>query len=333
MSYRQSQSTHLHVIVSNASVSVEEAVHYDSFYIGVYGHNVILLLHEAILEKINIDEQASISETIKDDLLKLTKHHRNEFIHDVVIQLSDENNRNLQSSEKLSRSPIIPQSSLDKLWKPDHIKLFISHRDTHKAKASELGEYLNGCGVSSFIAHHSIEPLEKWKKTILDALKTMDVMLVFITDGFFESCWTNQEIGFALGRETPIISLKLNKDAPEGFIQDTQALAVSEITNETAETIYELLIKKLKQPEKIKDARIAAFINSANFNESIDNFKKVKKLETIDDADIEKIIKGFEDNTQLHNCSYFHYNRKFLSFLKDKTGKDYKIENSRVQEA
>lgn len=51
----------------------------------------------------------------------------------------------------------------------------------------------------------------------------MDALVAILTPGFRESVWTNQEIGFALGRGVKIISLRMGEDPP-GFISAEQAI-------------------------------------------------------------------------------------------------------------
>ena len=66
--------------------------------------------------------------------------------------------------------------------------------------------------------------MEVWKHEIEKGLQTMDVMLALITNDFHKSVWTNQEVGFALGNNIPVISLKLGVTDPNGFLSDKQAL-------------------------------------------------------------------------------------------------------------
>lgn len=148
---------------------------------------------------------------------------------------------------------------------------------------------------------------------------------------FFQSCWTNQEIGFALGRGVPIISLKLEKEAPQGFIQDTQAIICGLDSNQdTVSKIYKVLSQKLNHEERIRKSLIQAFIKSPNFEETLKRFTRLQSLEKITDLDIKQIIKGFNHNDQLYNCRYLV--PKFLNFLKNRTDQDYQmnIKNNQI---
>ena len=122
--------------------------------------------------------------------------------------------------------------------------MFISHRDIHKVEAKALAIALSDLGVSAFVAHDTIEPMSTWQREIEKGLATMEVMLIFQTDDLHESLWVNQEIGFALGKSIPIISLKLGTKDPQGFIAEKQALR-GDINDpkKSAEGIYQILLK------------------------------------------------------------------------------------------
>lgn len=326
--YRNGENPLLHDIISNASIFVQEAVSCDNWNGGTYGHNVILFLNEDDISKISsLEAQKQLATQIQQDIHNITEHIQNEYIETVIIELADDSNSEYKSSVKLTNQPIINPDNIG-IWKPGYIRLFISHRDTNKKDATNLATLLEGYGISSFVAHDTIEPLEKWEKEIVKGLKTMEIMLVFITDGFFDSCWTNQEIGFALGKGVPIISLKLQKDAPQGFVSDTQAIIGDlDANEETVNKIYQVLTQKLNQEERIRKSLVNAFANSNSFGETIQRFGRLQSLEKITESDIQKIIDGFAKNNQLYNCGYLKQNSRFLSFLKNRTGKNYEIKD------
>lgn len=317
-------------IIINSAILVEEAVSYDNWDDGNYRHNVILYVDEDTIGKISdFDLQENLTSKIIRDLETQTKNIPNEFIKSLWIELADDSNLDYQSSVKFTRQPIVNPDNLT-IWKPEYIRLFISHKDEHKKEATLLAKKLEEYGISSFVAHDTIEPLEKWQNTIIKGLQSMEVMMVFVTDGFFQSCWTNQEIGFALGRGVPIISLKLEKEAPQGFIQDTQAIICGLDSNQdTVSKIYKVLSQKLNHEERIRKSLIQAFIKSPNFKEALKRLTRLQPLEKITDLEIKQIINGFNDNDQLYNSLYLP--QKFLDFLKNKTGQVYQINKKNCQ--
>jgi hypothetical protein len=104
-----------------------------------------------------------------------------------------------------------------------YFKLFISHLSNHKKKASDLQKVLKRYGISSFVAHEDIEPSKEWQNEIENALHTMDALTAILMDGFKESNWCDQEIGFALGKGVLIIPIKKDIN-PYGFIGKYQAI-------------------------------------------------------------------------------------------------------------
>jgi hypothetical protein len=64
--------------------------------------------------------------------------------------------------------------------------------------------------------------VKTWQQEIEKGLETMEVMLAFITDDFHDSVWTNQEVGYALGKGVPIIPVKFGRNDPDGFIGSKQ---------------------------------------------------------------------------------------------------------------
>lgn len=127
-------------------------------------------------------------------------------------------------------------------WKDtNQFRLFIGHIAKHKDKATRLKSCLEPFAISGFVAHEDIEPTLEWQREIERALHYMDAFVAIHTPGFSASNWTQQEIGFAVGRGVKIISLKMGED-PTGFISRRQALPRQRKTaEEVAKEIDDLL--------------------------------------------------------------------------------------------
>jgi len=332
--YRQNDQKIFHEIICRASIFIQEAISYDNWNGGTAGHGIVLFLDEETIGKItDFEMQKKICEKFTNDFLECSRSLSNEFIKTVSIELFDDSNPECKLSIKPFSQPIINPDTLN-IWEPGYIRLFISHRDEYKKEASQLAELLTSYGISSFVAHDNIEPMDKWKVTIRDALNSMEIMLVFITDGFFKSCWTNQEIGVALRSGVPIISLKLQNEAPQGFIEDTQAIPSNlDSPKSSVEKIYQALARKLGQEERIRKSVVQTFIKSPDFYETQVRFTRLQSLETITDADIQQIIEGYSQNDQLYGCLYLHNhkNQRLLDFLKYRTGKDYQRNGKNIK--
>lgn len=121
-------------------------------------------------------------------------------------------------------------------------RLFISHISADKTKATRLKDCLAPYAITGFVAHEDIHPTLEWQMEIERALRTMDAFLAIHTPGFSQSYWTQQEVGFALGRGVKVISLKMGED-PTGFISKRQALGRRQRTaDEIAREVRDLLV-------------------------------------------------------------------------------------------
>lgn len=124
----------------------------------------------------------------------------------------------------IERASITMDSLPPRNWKETtKFRLFISHISKHKKVATRLRDALNPFDIAGFVAHEDIHPTARWQAEIERALATMDALVAILTPGFRDSVWTNQEIGFALGRGVKIISLRMGEDPP-GFISAEQAI-------------------------------------------------------------------------------------------------------------
>jgi hypothetical protein len=136
-------------------------------------------------------------------------------------------------------------------------RLFISHVSKDKNIATRLKECLAPHGIAGFVAHEDIHPTLEWQVEIERALKTMDAFIAVHTEGFSKSVWTQQEVGYALGRGSKIVSFKMGED-PTGFISRQQALARKQRSAEAiAKEIVQLLGDDPRTVERLNQANAA----------------------------------------------------------------------------
>ena len=174
----------------------------------------------------------------------LTKKAIDEFS---ILRSGDFNS--IQQAEALGISPEMEQL----VWEENQFKLFISHTHHHKEAAGALKEALSFYHISAFVAHDNIDPEEDWRDIMVFALRTTDAAVAFLTDHFHPSDWTDQEIGWILGRNKPVIKLDLGK-TPYGFMGNRQALNGKRKTEEQiAKEIYDILMKNELSKERVAE--------------------------------------------------------------------------------
>lgn len=103
-----------------------------------------------------------------------------------------------------------------RFWRPQHFRLFITHLARFRRKAKLLRDDLLRYGVSSFVAHIDVEPSREWQHEIEAALHSMHALAAILMPGYQNSDWTDQEVGFALGKGVPVVPI-MRGLAPYGF--------------------------------------------------------------------------------------------------------------------
>lgn len=181
---------------------------------------------------------------------ELTGTSRSARILEAIAEASDDVIAGL--SEVLVHPPMA--------WKDRGLfRLFISHLAKDRESATRLRDCLAPLRICGFVAHEDVQPTAPWQDELHRALMTMDAFLAIHTEGYGTSTWAQQEVGFALGRGTQIISFKMSDEAPAGFIAGEQALLRQGRTAEqVAPEIRNLLAAGVRTRERLAFTEAAA---------------------------------------------------------------------------
>lgn len=153
-------------------------------------------------------------------------------------------------------------------WNNTGLRVFISHVSAKKAVARSVADQLSPFGLDCFVAHDDIEPTADWAKEIQAALRTCDVMIALMSEGFRESAWCDQEVGAAVGRMIPIISLHYDHP-PHGFAGLIQGIPVK--GKDQKQVLPQVLVQIIKNPSTAGAASLAlarALRHSTNWSMS-----------------------------------------------------------------
>ena len=112
----------------------------------------------------------------------------------------------------------------DDLWPVGEMRVFISHLASRKAEVHELAEVLRAVGLACFVAHDQIRPSRAWQSEIERALRSCDLLVAYVSPDFSGSDWTEQEVGWALGRDLVVIPVSVDGEMPTGFLGTYQAV-------------------------------------------------------------------------------------------------------------
>lgn len=192
------------------------------------------------------------------------------------------------------KGPALVEASF---WKKRMFRLFLSHLATYRKYAADLQNELLSYGISAFVAHNDIEPTSEWQTQIEIALATCDGLVALLHEKFHESKWTDQEIGFAMGRQVPTFSVRLG-ETPYGFISKFQAFNGNGKAPVTmAGEIFESFRKNKQTQQKMAEVVVRMFENAQSFADAKRVMGYLEQLEVWEPSFSGRI----EDAVQLNN--------------------------------
>ena len=185
-------------------------------------------------------------------------------------------------------------------WRKGMFRLFISHLAIHKKWASQLQEALLPYGISAFVAHSDIEPTTEWQDQIETALLTCDALVALLHEKFHESKWTDQEVGFAMGRGVPVYSVHFG-EAPYGFIGRFQAFNGTKIDpTELAHQIFKAYYKNKQTKKAMSEVLVRLFEQSGSFLEAKARIAYLEELDVWEPTFAKRILSAAESNGQIN---------------------------------
>lgn len=329
--YARAGEAILSSVLDRARVVVEVAVDYDNWNGGVYGHNVHFYLPAEELGKVPLQKQGDFTDRLKADLKQATISVDAEFISAVFLEIEDDAEDRPQANTGTTNPSASTSDSQSKHWKPDSLRAFVSHRDTHKKLAHDMASMLEGYGISSFVAHDTIEPDQEWLVEIERALKSMEVMIALLSDNFYDSPWTNQEVGYALGKGIPVVIVKIGKVDPKGFLHTRQAVkSTPEHLSAAAPQIFKVIAARLGHSDRLRTVLVTNFINSPTFSEAAHRFARMTELSGYTSSDAHRIIKAFEENGQINGCWALTTSGRLASFVSELMTVKHAIQSGKI---
>ncbi|MGA2542721.1 MAG: toll/interleukin-1 receptor domain-containing protein [Verrucomicrobiota bacterium] len=274
-------------ILENAKARIEET-DYDQWDGGQYLFTLFLDLPIKLFARIESDVP-KMEKLIAGKLEKVLPTSGNRWLRYVAI-------KPVMEEPPKTVAPKIAPVDVEHLWKPGMLRLFLSHISAEKAGVSKLKSALLKWGVDSFVAHMDIEPNHEWQKEIELALRSMHALVALLTPTFHESKWSDQEVGFALGKGTLVIPVRLGLD-PYGFIGKQQGLPGKlDDPEDLASGIVDLLLKDRTTADMMREALIFGFEMAKSFNASIAISKKMQGLKYISTDQLRRIEAACKEN-------------------------------------
>lgn len=331
--YQKEGESVLQEIVVNGVVSIHEEWDYDNWNGGTYGHALTLTLSEDLYLEI-MNDKDDLQHRISKDINQLD-NTQDEYITEVFIEMELVETDHWRESSGVLRPRIatssIPSDALERLWgNGHHLRIFLSHKATCKQDATNLKQALSDYGIACFVAHEDIEPTKEWQKEIERALFSMDVLVAFLTEDFHESNWTDQEIGVAIGRSIPHITVRLGID-PYGLMGKGQALGGCTLGDPQgmAANIFGVLYGQMLDKSRLFEGALSAYASSGNWKQSEFYVTHLlAKFETLTASQVEHVMDAFRKNDK--NKNSFAGMRSLKPLLEKWTGEKWQMTNNKL---
>lgn len=193
-----------------------------------------------------------------------------------------------------------PQEGIDPpFWRKGMFRLFVSHLASQRKSAAGLQEACAEFGISCFVAHNDIEPTLEWQTQIETALATCDAVVALLHPEFHASKWTDQELGFGMGRGVPVFAVRLGED-PYGFIGRFQAFnGRGKTAPEIANELFNAFRKGKQTQARMSEVLVGLFEDSYSFAESRSRIGYLEELETWSDTYTSRIRAAVKNNSQI----------------------------------
>jgi hypothetical protein len=187
-------------------------------------------------------------------------------------------------------------------WQPDRLHLFMIHLASQRDIVGNVRRRLERFGIDAFVAHDSIEPSHEWVDVIEGALRTCHAAVAFLHEGFGESVWTDQEIGFCLARRVPILPLTFEV-LPTGFLARFQAAKCAQM-DESAITkvILDWLVDRPATQTHMTEGIVAAMVESTSWNHTRAVWPYLERVPSLTPEQMQRLEQAAQTNVDVREA-------------------------------
>ncbi len=206
----------------------------------------------------------------------------------------------LGSDGDLEDFSVTEVGSADDLWGAGVARVFLSHLAAERGFVGEVSGHLSSIQVRSFVAHDTIDVSREWQSEIEMALRTADALVGLAHPGFHNSYWTQQEIGWALGRNIPVLIIGLG-ETPQGFPARYQSPMLREASAwKVASTIAVWLTRDERWRDAVVEALVHDLQDASSFVAGKAAAKRLSEVGKLTPAVLDAIEEAYLSNDQLY---------------------------------
>lgn len=201
----------------------------------------------------------------------------------------------------------------DGIWADLPVRAFLSHIHDQRHVVGEikarLGEHY---GITAFVAHDDIHPSKQWRDAIKAALASCHVFVAFLHDGFHDSQWCDQEVGWALARGVPVLPVRPvgfdRSKARDGFLEEHQDISLDRAVGAAdywaADQIFQSVLRHSQTRAVGVKALVEAFVNSWSFDTTRRFWSMIEVQPTIESEQLRRLEYAVQVNRQVYEAVY-----------------------------
>lgn len=222
---------------------------------------------------------------------------KSRYVMSTIQQAPDQTLLDLAHHTGSQSLPSLNPAAQPSFWRQGMFKVFLTHLARERQFAADLQVELLNFGISCFVAHNDIEPTSEWQSEIEAALSSCDALVALLHDDFHQSNWTDQEIGFAMGRGVPVFSVRLGQD-PYGFIGRFQAFKNKPV-DALAVDLFDAYRKNRQTRGRLGEVLVRLFEESNSYAEAKRRIGYLEELAIWEPAFAERIREAARVNSQI----------------------------------
>lgn len=289
--YRLQAESGIVELLECASARIEET-NYDNWNGGTYTYTLMLDVPVSVFAGVE-PKLSAIEKSISSKLGIICRNLSNHHLDSVTITPLTSKSASVGPKAKPA------DTEVKHLWTEGFFRLFLSHVSIHKATVAKLKNELGLYGISAFIAHEDIKPTLEWQNEIELALRSMHGLVPLLTPEFHLSDWTDQEVGFALGRGVLVVPVRLGLD-PYCFIGKVQGLSGSlEQPSRIASLLFSTLLNHPATHQHMRKGLAYGFASAGSYSHAISLSKEIATVTDFAEDEKAVIQRACKDNDQV----------------------------------
>ncbi|MGV1004563.1 MAG: toll/interleukin-1 receptor domain-containing protein [Candidatus Nanopelagicales bacterium] len=197
----------------------------------------------------------------------------------------------------------------DQPWGDMPVHAFLSHIHQERHLVGEVKKILaSNYHIDAFVAHDDIHVSKRWREVIKAGLATCDMFVAFLHDGYHASQWCDQEAGWALARNIPVISVRpLGVERRDGFLEEHQDFGLNASYGNAAwpiaRQIFVTAVSDSRTREAGTTALVETFVGSWSYDTTRFLWAILNQVTKFESAHLRRLEYAVQTNRQVYDAT------------------------------